>query len=183
MKLQNELFLLHVRLKDVIFSELAGEEQRALDAIRVNPKFFYSYAKRFSKVRSNIGPLIGRDGCLTSNPQSMADILQTQYNSVFSDPANPNKVIPPLVKDLPQCITDISLTVEDIEEAIDDIRPNAGTTENDIPAVIRRVITVGTAYTAQYRPIPPNTAKYRQILRIWRYLAVYYHQFGDNKAL
>ena len=66
----------------------------------------------------------------------MADILQTQYNSVFSDPANPNKVIPPLVEDLPQSITDISLTVEDIEEAIDDIRPNAGTTENDIPAVI-----------------------------------------------
>ena len=29
--------------------------------------------------------------------------------------------------------------------------------------VIRRVITVGTAYTAQYRPIPPNTAQYRPI--------------------
>ena len=27
----------------------------------------------------------------------------------------------------------------------------------------RRVITVGTAYTAQYRPIPPNTAQYRPI--------------------
>ena len=34
--------------------------------------------------------------------------------------------------------------------------------------------------TAKYRQIPPNTAKYRQILRIWRYLAVDYHQFGDN---
>ena len=28
---------------------------------------------------------------------------------------------------------------------------------------LRRVITVGTAYTAQYRPIPPNTAQYRPI--------------------
>ena len=28
---------------------------------------------------------------------------------------------------------------------------------------MRRVITVGTAYTAQYRPIPPNTAQYRPI--------------------
>ena len=145
-KLENELFLLHVQLKDVIFSELAGEEQRALDSIRVNPKFFYSYAKRFSKVRCNVGPLIGGDGCLTNNPSSMADILQTQYNSVFSDPANPNKVIPPLVEDLPQCITDISLTVENVEEAIDDIRANAGTSENDIPAVILKQCKAQLSY-------------------------------------
>ena len=34
------------------------EETKAIEKIKTNPKFFFSYAKRFSKVKIGIGPLI-----------------------------------------------------------------------------------------------------------------------------
>ena len=136
-QLENKLFVLTVRLKDVILSELADQEEKALLSIKKDPKYFYSYAKRFSKVRCNIGPLTSDDGCLTNNPKEMADLLQKQYCGVFTDPLNPRKVVPPPVVDPPHgSLSDIQFTVIDVEEAIDDIKPYSGTIVNDVPALV-----------------------------------------------
>ena len=136
-RLENELFVMTVKLKDVILSELAGQEEKALLSIKRDPKYFYSYAKRFSKVRCDIGPLASSDGCLTNNPKEMADLLQQQYCGVFTDPLNPRKVVPPLVGDLPHGnLSDIQFTITDVEEAIDDIKPYSGTSVNDVPALV-----------------------------------------------
>ena len=94
-RLEDELFVMNVQLQDVILTDLADQEEKALLSIKKDPKFFYSYAKRFSKVRCDIGPLTSSDGCLTNNPKEMADLLQKQYCGVFTDPTNPRKVIPP----------------------------------------------------------------------------------------
>ena len=84
--LQEQLSLLQLSSRDSITEELSKREKKAVDTIKSNPHFFYSYAKRFSKLRSNVGPLKDKNGSLQHQPKTMADILQTQYCSVFSDP-------------------------------------------------------------------------------------------------
>ena len=51
-----------------------------------NPSYFYSYAKKFSRVKSKIGPLKDDQGYFVSDPKQMANMLQRQFCSVFSDP-------------------------------------------------------------------------------------------------
>jgi len=136
-QLENELFVMTVKLKDIILSDLARQEEKALNSIKKDSKYFYNYAKRFSKVRCNIGPLTKSDGSLTNDPKEMADILLNQYCGVFTDPLNPRKVVPPLVDNPPHgSLRDIQFTVADVEKAIDDIKPYSGTSVNDIPALV-----------------------------------------------
>ena len=39
-----------------------SQEKEAIQKIGSNPTFFYSYAKRFSKLKSKMGPVINEDG-------------------------------------------------------------------------------------------------------------------------
>ena len=55
--LQNELDLLEEQLRTSHLNELDGEEQRAVDAIKSNYKYFFKYARAKSELRSAIGPL------------------------------------------------------------------------------------------------------------------------------
>ena len=61
-------------------------EQKAVDAIKNNSKYFFSYAKEFSKFVSGIGPLMDSANTLETCPTQMAEMLSTQYSSVFSEP-------------------------------------------------------------------------------------------------
>ena len=42
-------------------------EQKAVDAIKTNSKYFFSYAKKFSKVVSGIGPLMDSANTLVTS--------------------------------------------------------------------------------------------------------------------
>ena len=101
--------------------------------MKTDPKFFFSYAKRFSKLKSNIGPLLDKEGKLHSDPQKMADMLQDQYTSVFSDPNCPQRKVPtPKVPKF--TLSDMKFDDSDIIKAIDELNINAGTIDEDIPA-------------------------------------------------
>ena len=97
--------------------------KKAVSKILDNPKFFFSYAKKFAKQKSNVGPLLSNDQ-LTCDPLEKANILPEQYKSVFSDPSN--TVI----------LEDISFSPEYIEEAIDEIDKDSSTSDDDIPAIV-----------------------------------------------
>ena len=56
------------------------------DAIKTNSKYFFSYAKKFSKVVSGIGPLMDSSKTLVTCPTQMAEMISTQYSSEFSEP-------------------------------------------------------------------------------------------------
>ena len=60
--------------------------ESATKAIKKNSKFFFNYAKRFSKVKTTIGPLLKKDGEYTMDNEDMAEILSKQYSDVFSKP-------------------------------------------------------------------------------------------------
>ncbi|CAL8406155.1 unnamed protein product [Arctogadus glacialis] len=89
-KLKDNISLLQIDLRDMILEELQIREQRAVDTIKTNLRYFYSFAKRFAKAKSNAGPLKDSSNTLRHRPQDMANILQEQFYSAFSDPDSPD---------------------------------------------------------------------------------------------
>ena len=77
-------------IKDLINEELQKKEIDAIKQMKRNPKFFYSYVKKFNKTESKIGPLEDENGNLQSEPDTKANLLQNQYIKVFSNPKNVN---------------------------------------------------------------------------------------------
>ena len=64
-------------------------EEKAVGAIKSNSKFFFSYAKRFSSIKSSVGPLINAASQVVACPLKMAEMLVNQYSKVFSKPQKP----------------------------------------------------------------------------------------------
>ena len=61
-------------------------EEKALEANKTNPKYFYTYTKTRSKCTSKIGPLLKDKYQLTNDSKEMAELLSKQYSSAFSRP-------------------------------------------------------------------------------------------------
>ena len=57
-KLLAEVRKIEKELKSSYENELAINEHKAVLAISKNSKYFYSYAKKFSKIKSTIGPIL-----------------------------------------------------------------------------------------------------------------------------
>ena len=149
-KVEKMLNYMYIQIRDSIESQLKYKEMQAVEKIKSDPKFFFSYAKKFSKLKSNTGPLLGKDGKLHNEPQKMADILQQQYTSVFSDPCSPNKNCPQIyTKETNSTLSDIYFTEEDIIKAIDEIDINASTCDNDIPAQVLKNCKNALCYPIQ----------------------------------
>ena len=85
--LQRKLALAHIEIRDAINNDLLYREQQAVSKVKDNPKYFYSYAKKFSRKRGNISMLFDTNGSIKSNPTDIANLLQQQFLSVFSDPS------------------------------------------------------------------------------------------------
>ena len=108
-----------------------------MERIKTNPKYFYSYAKSFSKVKHTMTTLLNDKKELVTDQKEMANILQQQFCSVFSDPNHldtsaPTFNVPPIVtRD-----TEIVLTLEDIEEAISEIKLDSAPGPDGIPAIL-----------------------------------------------
>ena len=123
--------LISYEIKEVILSNLQKKEQAAVQTIKSNPKFFYSYAKRLAKSKSTVAPL-------RNNPLEKAELLQEQYISVFSDPQKAN---------MEMCLSyvepyngarldDFEIFLDDVKEAISELDPYSAAPDGDIPAKI-----------------------------------------------
>ena len=110
-------------------------ESKAIDKIKCNPKFFYTFAKRYSKVKVSVGPLINDAKKLVNDPQEMAEILSEQYSSVFSSPKD---------EDIPQtnnashipCLTNVTFSDSELAEAMNDLSSNAAPGSDGFPAIL-----------------------------------------------
>ena len=134
--LRAELYDIERKIKESIINQRAANEIKALECIKKNPRYFFSYAKQFAKQVSTVGPLLNNEGNLEHKPKAMADILQSQYSSVFSDPNNPKKESPKLNLNIEEIISNVEFTRDDVIEAINEISENSACGENDIPALI-----------------------------------------------
>ena len=135
-KLRLELYNINEQIKTSVHTQQKNEESKAVSNIKENPKYFYSYAKKNNKLKTTIGPLNQPSGQLTDDPQAMADILQQQYASVFSNPNAAGKKEPKFECDLRSTLEDFTFTKEDIIKAIDEVDENSSCGENDIPAIL-----------------------------------------------
>ena len=110
MTLRAELYDLNTKIKESIEQQELEKETKVLEKIKENPRYFYSYAKRFSKRPSTIGPLLNDKNELEADPKKMADLLQQQYSSVFSDPKCENKKCPNQKIEIKSTLSDIVFT-------------------------------------------------------------------------
>ena len=63
----------------------------------MNPKYFYSYAKKKLKVKAKIGPLENEKGQLVDQLYEMTNLLQHQYTTVYSTPLHNSTIVSPEV--------------------------------------------------------------------------------------
>ena len=89
--LQKEIDIIHNQIKESIIQQKNLEEEKAVNAILENPKYFYSYSKKSGRCKCRVGPLFDKQGTLQKDPKMMADLLQDQYAAVFSNPQNKSK--------------------------------------------------------------------------------------------
>ena len=75
--IEDELSILAVRIRDSIEEDLSARERKAVECVKNNPRYFFGYAKKFSKLRSNIGPL--KDGKLVM--ELFTTVLKRWHNS------------------------------------------------------------------------------------------------------
>ena len=138
-KLNDELSLLEFSIQTKLIEEADARELRAVQAIRSNPKYFFSYAKRLSKIRTSVGPLKDPNGSLKHEPQDMANILQGQYSSVFSNPQSPDIDTNATHTDPSEfSISSIDVNEKEMIEAMAELDPNSAAPDGDIPARILR---------------------------------------------
>lgn len=114
-------------------------EAKAIDSIKTNVKYFYSYAKKFSKVKTKIGPLLNKKEELVNDSKEKAEILSEQFSSVFSKPkSNSDKDDSP--EDGAHSILDnILFTEEDMIAAIDELKSTSAAGPDGFPAVLLKL--------------------------------------------
>ena len=135
-ELNQKLIQIEKKLQSSHHSERSAEEKRAVEKIKLNPKYFYSYAQKFSKVRVGTGPLLDATNTLTACPTKMSELLSEQYASVFSKPIMTDEEIHSLFhgQDLNQKLCDVFFTELDIEEAISELADNSSAGPDNFPA-------------------------------------------------
>ena len=112
-------------------------ELKAIKNIKTNSKYFYSFAKRNSKTKSRIGPLFDKHkNKFIDNSKEMANLLQDQYKSVFSEsiPINPDN----FKKDFNynNDMAEVHITEDDISEAIKTLPSNSAAGPDGVPSVL-----------------------------------------------
>ena len=134
-RLKDKISMIELQLKKISTSRMRKEEAKAVAAIKSNPKYFYSFAKRQKSCKSRIGPLLVDKEEFTSDATVMANMFQKQYSSVFSDSNNPNKKVPE-DKACPTSIEQFDVTPESIRNAIDELKEDSSPGEDGFPAIV-----------------------------------------------
>ena len=111
--------------EEIQMSIKAENEKREIEAIekmKSNPKMFFAYMNKFRKTDSKIGPLSDKNGQLHTDAKTKANIMQTQYQQVFSDPekSSTDHINHNNEREYPT-LEDIEFTTEDVIKAIDTI--------------------------------------------------------------
>ena len=112
-------------------------------AIKTNPKYFFTYARKFSKTGTGIGPLMDAAKEIISCPIRIAGKLVEQYTTVFSSPSEPLLSPEEIFRDMEArhatnlCdITDIQFTETDIFQAMAEISSSASAGPDRFPAIL-----------------------------------------------
>ncbi len=134
-KIREKLVSIELLLQKSHTEARTRKERLAVKAIKNNSKFFFSYAKQYSTVRSKIGPLLDEKNEYTNSSFEMANILSKQYSSVFSLPCSSPYFEITEDTNIPT-LTDVTFTEEDISDAIDELRNSAASGPDGLSAIL-----------------------------------------------
>ena len=111
-------------------------ETNAIKSIKRNPKYFYTYARSKSKIKTKIGPFEIENKTVT-NPLGKAEILKNQFDSVF-EKSNPDEYRETELPSNPSDndLDDIIVSENDIAAKIKELRPSAAAGPDEIPAIL-----------------------------------------------
>eukprot|EP00116_Pleurobrachia_bachei_P001864 sb/3462126/ len=125
-------------IKKLSLDVLEKQEEKAAANIKINPRYFFSYAKKLSKTKSSIAPLKRDNGTLTNDNAEKAELLQSQYCRVFTEPdsGDPEKSDEWVKEETNTILEDITFTTEDIKKALAELDPYSAGPDGDIPAKI-----------------------------------------------
>ena len=84
--MHNQIKEIENNLEISINTEINLRETRAIAAIKNNPKYFYKFVKNNWTIRAAIGPLQDDEENSEPSNKKMSELLNEQYNSVFSTP-------------------------------------------------------------------------------------------------
>ena len=107
-----------------------------VEKIKENPKAFYGYAKSHSVMRNDVLMMKDKEGKMTKNAREMANILQTQFSEVFSDPNSADKGDPQFVP-LNESIMlpeEFDACEQDFIDACGELKSNSAPGPDGIPA-------------------------------------------------
>ena len=131
--LKSKLIQIERCLQESYNSQAVHDENKAVEAIKENPKFFYSYAKKRLKTQSGVGPLMDKQGNATHDPEKMVELLSDQFLSAFSSPMS----LPLNMSTPPEpSISDIQFTPKMIAEAINEVKINSAPGPDRFPAIL-----------------------------------------------
>ena len=177
--LKSEVGLLCYSIQEGTLHKLDKREKRAVETIKKNPKFFFSYAKRLQKTKSTIPVLRDENDILVQDPAIKAELLQAQYQKVFSNPDDADLAQcmsnPGLPQGSSQGFSEFSFTKDDIIEALDELDPYSAAPEGDIPAKILKACKLQLAeplqlfwYESFSRGCIPDELKLQHITPIYK---------------
>ena len=136
------------RLKQSVQDELSREEERAVKVVKLNTKFFYSYARKKKTSRAVIGPLM-RNGELVCENEDMAELLQDHFTETWSKPFFPN-VKETLAQWAGQArereIGEVYVTREKIVESLKKLSERSAPGLDGVPAVLLRKCAESISY-------------------------------------
>ena len=136
--LNNERANIEILMKEDIKQERLRQEIAALAKMKINPKAFYSYAKKSAKFKAPVGPLADDANNLQCDPTVMGNILQKQYQKAFSNPENVNPDNIPDEKGHTEELSDITFSVDDVLSAIKETGRFSAPGPDKFPALILR---------------------------------------------
>ena len=150
-----------------------SEEHEATSKIASDPKFFYKFAKRTSKTKTSIGPLITNDNNLSDDPKVISELLLHQYNSVFSAPLATHAIS--------DCLSTISVNEELIIDVIKELSCNSAAGPDGVPVSLLKNSSVELA-----KPLNiffNHSINTGQVLSTWKEAAVVPIYKGGDRSL
>ena len=123
--------------KSLFLEEKLFFERKAVKQIKTNCKYFYKYANSFKKVQTEPSILQDDKGELIMDKKVIADMLQQQFKSVFSNPLDSENYSPPFEKPtITHPLPDLEITTADIVKAINEIKTSSSCPKYEIPAKV-----------------------------------------------
>ena len=128
-------------LKDSVFRKQQLNERTANEAIKTNPKYFYTYAKNKSKLKMDVLALESAEGRLESDPSKLCELFSQQFVRVYSTPRETKVIDNPETFFLGGAaehkeLKEMQFGKADVIAAIQTIRPTAAPGPDEFPAIL-----------------------------------------------